>query len=378
MVLRPADPKSRERLSSDFGVKSIAPLDIYLGIDGLPCKMSIDMMLKCAFWAQNQCSYQLAEETMKKVFGYTVNDDTIRQVTNFIGRLVFNEDCRLAEKAWHLLESGRMDCPGNKNGVLYLEADGAALNTRIEGDDGSTWRENKLGVVFSSDNLYYWTGGDGRRHHQVREREYISYIGSVPEFKKHFLACALRNGYGKYRQTVLLSDGAHWIANMAQEIFPDAQHILDLFHLKENVYNFAKAKFRQDAAAYVPWAERICELLEDGCWETVLGELDPEEKYDNAVNLYGYIDGNKEHINYPQYKEKGWFVGSGAIESGNKIVLQKRMKQAGMRWNPETAQYLVTLCSKKESGRWGSDVEDFVKKILQPGTKLRNSALQSI
>lgn len=249
MVLRPADPKSMERLSSDFGVKSIAPLDIYLGIDGLPCKMSIDMMLKCAFWAQNQCSYQLAEETMKKVFGYTVNDDTIRQVTNFIGRLVFNEDCRLAEKAWHLLESGRMDCPGNKNGVLYLEADGA---------------------------------------------------------------------------------------------------------------------------------ERICELLEDGCWETVLGELDPEEKYDNAVNLYDYIDGNKEHINYPHYKEKGWFVGSGAIESGNKIVLQKRMKQAGMRWNPETAQYLVTLCSKKESGRWGSDVEDFVKKILQPGTKLRNSALQSI
>ena len=114
MILRPADFKSKEKLLSDFGVKSISPLDICLGIDGLPCKMSIGMMLKCAFWAQNQCSYQLAEETMGKVFGYTVNDDTIRQVTNFIGRLVFEEDCRLAEEAWQLLESGKMNSSNSK------------------------------------------------------------------------------------------------------------------------------------------------------------------------------------------------------------------------------------------------------------------------
>ncbi len=348
MVLRPADSESRKKLLSCFGVKSIAPLDIYLGIDGLPCKMSIDMMLKCAFWAQNQCSYQLAEETIRKVFGYMVNDDTIRQVTNFVGRLVFCQDCRLAEQAWQMLESGKMEYPNSRKGVLYMEADGAALNTRVEAADGSTWRESKLGIVFSSDNVYCWTDRDGRRHHQIRKREYISYIGPVSEFKKHFPACAVRNGYGKYRQSVILSDGAQWIANMAQEVFPDAQHILDLFHLKENVYDFAKARFKQDASRYVPWAERICGLLEDGHWEAVLNELDPGEKYDGAVSLYHYIETNKEHINYPQYKEKGWFVGSGAVESGNKVVLQKRMKQAGMRWNPETAQYLVTLCSKKK------------------------------
>lgn len=377
MVLRPADRGSRQKLFSVYGVKSVVPLDICLGIDGLPCKMSIDMMLKCAFWAQNQCSYQLAEETMKKVFGYMVNDDTIRQVTNFIGKLVFDEDCRMAEEAWRLLESGKMGCPCNKSGVLYLEFDGAALNTRIRDADGSTWRENKLGIVFSSDKIYHWKGCDGKEHHQVRQREYISYIGSVSEFKKHCLACALRNGYGKYRQTIILSDGAQWIANMALEVFPDAQHILDLFHLKENVYDFAKTKFRQDTSEYVPWSEQICGLLEDGRWEEVLAELDPEEKYENTVNLYHYIERNKEHIDYPKYKANGWFVGSGAIESGNKVVLQKRLKQAGMRWNPKTAQYVVTLCSKKESGRWEEDVESFIRKILSPGTELRNKILHS-
>ena len=53
----------------------------------------------------------------------------------------------------------------------------------------------------------------------------------------------------------------------------------------------------------------------------------------------------------PEYKSKGYFCGSGAVESGNKVVLQKRLKQSGMRWEAETAQYLLTLKSKYESGR---------------------------
>lgn len=375
MVLRPMDAESRRLLLDGFGTKSVVPLDMFLGIDGLPCKMSVDMMLRCSFWAQNQGSYQLAEETMQKVYGYTVNDDTIRIVTNFVGGMVFREDCRLADEAWRLLESGKMEFTGDRRGVLYIEADGAALNTRTKDADGSTWRENKLGVVFSNDNIYHWTGGDGKAHHQIRKREYVSYIGAAAEFKKHLLACALRNGYGRYRQTVILSDGAHWIANMAAELFPDAQHILDLYHLKENVYSFAKAKFRLDVTKYVPWAEEICGLLEKGKWKDVLKKLDPEEKYENTVSLYGYITDNAEHIDYPTYKKNGWFVGSGAIESGNKVVLQKRMKQAGMRWNPETAQNLITLCAKQESGRWNSDVNDFISKKLHPQSKDRKNVL---
>lgn len=78
----------------------------------------------------------------------------------------------------------------------------------------------------------------------------------------------------------------------------------------------------------------------------MLENLDPEEKCENCVNLDHYICTNQEHINYPEYESKGYFIGSGAIESGNKVVLQKRLKQAGMRWEPETAQYILTLKSK--------------------------------
>lgn len=186
-ILRPADAESMRRLIAFEHVKSIAPLDYCLGIANLPFKISAGLMLRCAYWTQNQCSYQAAEDILEKVYGIKVSDD------------------------------------------------------------------------------------------------------------------------------------AAWIANIAEELFPNAQHILDYFHLSENVYSYAKAKFH----------------------------LDENEQYENAVNLYHYIKTNAHHIDYPVYMAKGYFIGSGAIESGNKVVLQKRLKQSGMCWNPKTAQYLLTLKSKR-------------------------------
>ena len=340
-------------------------MDDALGISDLPFKMTPELMLRCAYWAQNQCSYQAAEDVIKNTYNLSVNDDTIRLVTNFIGKLVFENDCKRTSETYQKLTSGKEKFKNNKSGVLYIEVDGAALNTRHKNSEGSTWRENKLGVVYSSDNIHRWTSKKGTKEHRIEKREYISFIGSVDEFKKHLYSTAINNGYGKYKDTVVVSDGAAWIANMVTEVFPDAQHVLDLFHLKENVYEYAKNKFNFIEADFIPWADRICSLLENGNSETVLNELNPDEKYSNCVNLYHYISEHIEHINYPEYKAKGYFCGSGAIESGNKIVLQKRLKQAGMRWEPQSAQYLLTLKSKYESGRWETDVVDFVKQYFK-------------
>ena len=68
---------------------------------------------------------------------------------------------------------------------------------------------------------------------------------------------AQHNGYGKFKNTVLISDGATWIRNLKEELFPDAQQILDLFHLKENTYELAKDVFNNDERQYMPWAENI-------------------------------------------------------------------------------------------------------------------------
>ena len=181
------------------------------------------------------------------------------------------------------------------------------------------------------------------------------------EFKKYLFACAVRNGYGDYEKTVVLSDGAAWIRNMCEEMFPDAIQILDLYHLCENTYEYAKAIFHEKEDEYRPWAEKVITWLKEGKREKVMTEL---KKYrrrrlkKGTVNLPVYIENNWHKIDYPEYQKQGFYVGSGAIESGNKVVLQKRLKLAGMRWEPETAQYLLTLRAKYESGLWKKDVVD--------------------
>lgn len=43
-------------------MKAVVPLDYYLGISKLPFKMTAEVMLECAYWAQNQISFQRAED----------------------------------------------------------------------------------------------------------------------------------------------------------------------------------------------------------------------------------------------------------------------------------------------------------------------------
>jgi hypothetical protein len=377
-VLRPKTETDAELLHAIYGLNAVVPLDDFLHMTGLPFKMTPELMLNVAFWAQAQSSYQEAEETIMRAYRVKINDDTIRQVTNYIGDLVFREDCRQAEDAFHRLDQGKLRFPERKKkGVLYIEVDGAALNTRSKDENGSSWRENKLGIVFSSDNIYAWTNRrSGEKQRQILKREYVTYIGGVQDFKKHVLSCALKNGYGEYEKTVMISDGATWIRNMREELFPDAQQILDYYHLCENVNTFAKHVFGQEPSQYAKWADETCALLKASKYNEVLDDLKMRKKPPQCpIDLYGYIKNNAANIDYAHYLEQNLFIGSGAIESGNKSVLQQRLKQAGMRWNPLTAQYLLTLRAKYKSKLWLQEVARPTLKFLH---KNRNSHLHPV
>lgn len=69
-------------------------------------------------------------------------------------------------------------------------------------------------------------------------------------------------------------------------------------------------------------------------------------------------------MNYPEYIKRGLFIGSGAIESSNKVIVQKRLKQDGMRWNAATAQYILTLITKWEGELWEADVKSLIYNLL--------------
>jgi hypothetical protein len=375
-VLRPCTPADSAMLSELGLSKNIFPFDEATGISKLPFKLTVSVMLEIAFWAQQSSSYEAASRILARDKGIKLDPDTIRQVANHIGRIVFENDAAEAEKIASLLNSGKLEFPTEKKkGVLYIETAGAKLHTREKDEHGSTWKENKLGMVFASDKFVCWKNKDGETVSTLGDREYISYVGDAETFKMHLFALAIRKGYGKYQQTVLISDGATWIRNMKEELYPDAQQILDFFHLKENISTFAKAAFDMDEKRYRPWSEKVAALFKASKTDEAIEKINALGKKritKSEFDILGYIQNNINNIDYAKYRERGYLIGSGAVESGDRRVLQERFKRPGMRWNKETGQYILSLMSKAKSdisrngvvkdGVWERDVEKAIRK----------------
>ena len=68
--------------------------------------------------------------------------------------------------------------------------------------------------------------------------------------------------------------------------------------------------------------------------------------------LYSYFDKRRERIRYDIFLEKGYPIGSGAIESAHKYCVQSRLKQAGMKWSIKNANAITQLRNSYLSGNW--------------------------
>ncbi|MDR2459496.1 MAG: hypothetical protein LBE38_01745 [Deltaproteobacteria bacterium] len=360
MALIPSTPADKKLLLDGGHQRFVFPVDEILEIDKLTFGMTIPVMLTITKEALRCGSYEETEQMLIEKTHIRVNDDTIRKVTDTIGEMVFKNDLKRADEDWERLMHAQIDFPNiKKPNVLYLEVDGAMLPTREKDEHGSIWRENKLGMAFSDDNFFYWVDKHGKRQHRIIKREFINYIGDCNEFKKFMFSLALRNGYGHYKETVLISDGATWIRNMKEELFPDAQQILDFYHLCENVSTCAKDVFLLDEGKYKPWAKKICDLFKASKYQAALANID--KLYNNrnkkAINrLKTYINNNINHIDYANYIKKGYFIGSGAVESANRYVPQGRLKLPGMRWQVKNGQYVLSLMAKYKSALWEQEV----------------------
>lgn len=337
--------------------KLIVPLDEYLGIDKLPFKVSLKMMIEIAFWGQNQSSFQKASEIVYRVHGIKISYVTVMNITKYVGKLVYNYNYNKALNIWNNRANIDMTMV-KKKGTLYIQADGASVNTRIEDEDGSTWRENKLGIFFSESDMYKRKD----KSNIINHKEYVSYIGNVDTFRILVFAKAVELKYWEYETIIFISDGATWLRNMITELFPEAIQILDKYHLIENIYNYGKFIFNEDMKKAEKLKDKIIGYCYSREYNLIVKELNKYKDItipNNVCNLPIYLENNKNKIDYSTYEHNGWFVGSGAIESSNKTVVQLRLKQAGMRWSVEGANYMITLRCMCESNHW-NEIEKIV------------------
>jgi hypothetical protein len=171
----------------------------------------------------------------------------------------------------------------------------------------------------------------------------------------YFITICTHNRENVFGNIVGVGDGAQWIWNMCEELFPDAVRIPDFYHFSENVNQYAKFIYPNDEINRKRWVKQVLDAATSGNVNEAV-DLVEEKKIENlpvgVVNLYTYIINNRQRIDYKAFKDNGYYIGSGAIESANKMVIQQRMKQSGMRWSVSGGQYISALRTKHESGLW--------------------------
>ena len=341
-------------------IKGIYPLDQELMIDHAPFKATYRAMAAIAKEGIRCTSYPKSATEIQEKYHFEISPAQVKRITDYVGQLVYRDDCQRAadaEAAEHL-KVDRRRRRRRKNDVLYIEFDGSMVDTRVE-TEGSFWKECKIAMAFSSAHFHRWINRKGEECQALGKRDIVGIIGSVEDFKYHLLALAKRNDYDYCTEVVVLTDGAKWIIPFVKELFPRATHILDKFHAKENASKFANA-VKRGKNQKAEYAEKLNNLIDKGDIEGLMKATEPYKDWkarNGILNFHTYVESHKQCMNYPEYEAKGYFVGSGAIESCHRYTMQNRMKQPGQRWNVETGQGILSMKSRYESGNWNEVVE---------------------
>jgi hypothetical protein len=164
---------------------------------------------------------------------------------------------------------------------------------------------------------------------------------------------ARRRGFDQARRRVVLGDGAPWIWNLADELFPGAIQIVDIYHAKEHLWDVAKAIYGAGTDLAERWAKARRDELDDGNIDAVLDALRAHAPAnEQARQCLGYIVNNQHRMRYPLFRAQGLCVSSGVVEAGCKVAIGTRLKRAGMRWTLAGANAIIALRCSKLSNRF--------------------------
>ncbi len=246
--------------------------------------------------------------------------------------------------------------------TLYLALDGTGVPVVPHevagrpGKDGAgpaKTREVKLGCVFTQTGL----DAKGRPRRDEASTTYVGAIESAEAFGRRLYAEAVRRGIQRAGRVIVLGDGAVWIWGIAEEHFPGATQIVDLYHAREHVAELGKLLYGPGSAEAKRWTAARGEDLDAGEVERLcaaLGRLRPrgQEAQEAVRKTQGYFETNAARMRYAQFRRQGLFVGSGVVEAGCKTIVGLRLKQSGMRWTVRGANAIIALRCTDLSRRW--------------------------
>jgi hypothetical protein len=230
---------------------------------------------------------------------------------------------------------------------VYMMLDGSMVFTREEG-----WKEIKVGRIFNQSSC---TPIQEHRN-QIMQSLYMCHLGDHKAFLDKW------ESYTEaYPNRICIADGAKWIWNWVEDAYPQAVQILDFFHAVEKVGAYATIQY-PDIVERSKWMECQKQRLRNNEAAQIIAELKSSISSNKEVekartDLIRYYENNLSRMQYKTCLEKGYLIGSGAIEAAHRNVIQQRLKLSGQRWSIKGAQQIANLRACKKSNRWNTVVD---------------------
>lgn len=218
-----------------------------------------------------------------------------------------------------------------------ISIDGGRVN--IRGDGG---RELKVGAVFDVETRL-------ERNPQTQELDemahgvnihYSAMVGSKEDFTPALWALAVEHDLPTAKERAVVGDGALWIWNVAEDVCPDGRQMVDWFHAVQHLAQAASALYPDDADSHKrsAWLKTYQDHLYMGRVHQIIAVLKKRKRDD----LVSYFEHHQRRMQYLEFREEGFPIGSGTVESGVKQFKQ-RLTGAGMRWNADHANRMLVI-----------------------------------
>jgi hypothetical protein len=152
----------------------------------------------------------------------------------------------------------------------------------------------------------------------------------------------------------VVCDGAPWIWEHVEALFPKAKQVLDYYHCSDYLHRMAKAQYGESHQA-LQWVEATLTRLYLGKISAVLGGLRrmqgvSEEAQQAISNCWAFLHKHRGRTYYRQLRRGGYAVGSGGIESSNKFICHTRLKRSGAWWYEVNCNQMLALRCAKYNG----------------------------
>jgi hypothetical protein len=333
------------------------PVDRQLDVENRDCSPGVRRMQAIV---GQEAPFDHGRRQMKLLADLEVTTKSVERTAEAIG-----EDIAARQRA-EIQRVAQLDLPiivGEPIPILHLQMDGTGVPVvkketvgrqgKTEGQPAHT-REVKLGCVFTQTS---WDD-EGFALRDPGSTTYVAAIETAQEFGLRLYLEACKRGWSRAEKKVVIGDGAEWIWNIADDHFPGAIQIVDLYHARQHLWDLARKLHPNQQAEQERWMLiHKDELLDEGKIEELVASLRTidsanSELVEKIRTEADYFEKNTERMRYPAFRAQHLFVGSGVIEAGCKTIVGSRCKQSGMFWTVRAANAILTLRCCYFNGRF--------------------------